>query len=141
MSMMQVQPPAAAAFVAVAKPSQCARPGSFTCTCVSTTPGRMHNPSSAHSFSQVSIDKMRPFSNAIDAGLSPSAVSTCRDFRKWVTRSCCYTALVLQTPESWMEHAIQLAIDNVARGQGGPFGALVVRNNELIATGVNRVTG
>lgn len=39
-----------------------------------------------------------------------------------------------------MERAIQLAIDNVASGQGGPFGALIVRNGELIATGVNRVT-
>jgi guanine deaminase len=40
-----------------------------------------------------------------------------------------------------MEKAIQLAVDNVRRGQGGPFGALVVRNGELIATGVNQVTG
>ncbi len=39
-----------------------------------------------------------------------------------------------------MAQAVQLAIDNVRSGQGGPFGALVVRNNELIATGVNLVT-
>jgi guanine deaminase len=40
-----------------------------------------------------------------------------------------------------MEKAIQLAVDNVRTGKGGPFGALVVRNDELIATGVNGVTG
>jgi guanine deaminase len=48
--------------------------------------------------------------------------------------------LLKATPESWMEQAIQLAIDNVRNGQGGPFGALVVRNGELFATGVNLVT-
>ena len=39
MSMIVVTPPAAAALVAVAKPSQWVRPGSLTCTCVSTAPG------------------------------------------------------------------------------------------------------
>jgi guanine deaminase len=39
-----------------------------------------------------------------------------------------------------MEKAIQLAVDNVRIGHGGPFGALVVRDGELIATGVNEVT-
>ena len=39
MSMIVVIPPAAAARVAVANPSQSVRPGSFTCTCGSTNPG------------------------------------------------------------------------------------------------------
>jgi guanine deaminase len=39
-----------------------------------------------------------------------------------------------------MERAIQLAIENVGTGQGGPFGALVVSDGQLIATGVNMVT-
>src|SRR5262249_24842145 len=39
MSMIVVTPPAAAARVAVANPSQCVRPGSFTWTCVSARPG------------------------------------------------------------------------------------------------------
>ena len=39
MSSRVVTPPVPAAVVAVAKPSQCVRPGSFTCTWVSTTPG------------------------------------------------------------------------------------------------------
>jgi len=39
MSTHVVTPPAAAARVAVEKPSQSARPGSFMCTCRSTRPG------------------------------------------------------------------------------------------------------
>ena len=39
----------------------------------------------------------------------------------------------------WIERTIQLAVDNVANG-GGPFGALIVRNGELVAEGQNRVT-
>lgn len=41
--------------------------------------------------------------------------------------------------EKWMREAIRLSIENVKNG-GGPFGAVIVRNGELIATGVNRVT-
>jgi guanine deaminase len=40
----------------------------------------------------------------------------------------------------FMIRAIELAIDNVRSGQGGPFGAVVVRNGEVIAEGVNCVT-
>ena len=43
------------------------------------------------------------------------------------------------THNDYMRKAIQLATENVARG-GGPFGAVIVRNGEIIATGVNRVT-
>lgn len=42
--------------------------------------------------------------------------------------------------EEWIEQAIALAVENVRNGRGGPFGALVVRNHEVIATGVNLVT-
>ena len=38
-----------------------------------------------------------------------------------------------------MQKAIELAIENVHNG-GGPFGAVITRNNKIIATGVNRVT-
>lgn len=40
----------------------------------------------------------------------------------------------------FMARAIQLSIDNVISGNGGPFGAVVVRNGGIIAEGVNRVT-
>jgi guanine deaminase len=42
--------------------------------------------------------------------------------------------------EYWMRQAIQLAVDNVRRSHGGPFGALVVKEERLIASGVNLVT-
>jgi len=38
-----------------------------------------------------------------------------------------------------IQKTIQLAIDNVTHG-GGPFGAMVVKDGKIIATGVNQVT-
>lgn len=43
------------------------------------------------------------------------------------------------TKEELMRKAIELSLRNVAEG-GGPFGAVIVRNGEIVATGVNRVT-
>ena len=43
------------------------------------------------------------------------------------------------TREELMRKAIELSIDNVAAG-GGPFGAVIAKDGEIIATGVNRVT-
>jgi len=42
------------------------------------------------------------------------------------------------TDQAWLDEAVRLAAANVATG-GGPFGAVIVRGDELIATGVNRV--
>ena len=39
-----------------------------------------------------------------------------------------------------MERAIELAVENVRSGHGGPFGAVVVRGKEIAGTGVNSVT-
>jgi guanine deaminase len=39
----------------------------------------------------------------------------------------------------FMARAIQLSLDNVASG-GGPFGAVIVRNGNIVAEGVNLVT-
>jgi len=41
---------------------------------------------------------------------------------------------------SFMSRAIQLSIDNVRSGRGGPFGAVVVKDGAIIAEGVNSVT-
>ena len=38
-----------------------------------------------------------------------------------------------------MREAIRLSVENVKNG-GGPFGAVIARNGEIVATGVNRVT-
>lgn len=39
-----------------------------------------------------------------------------------------------------MERAIQLSLENVRAGLGGPFAALVVRDGKVLATGTNQVT-
>jgi tRNA(Arg) A34 adenosine deaminase TadA len=39
-----------------------------------------------------------------------------------------------------MQQAIERAVENVRSGQGGPFGAIVVKNGQVIATGANSVT-
>ena len=38
-----------------------------------------------------------------------------------------------------MREAIALAVENVRNG-GGPFGAVIVKDGEVVSTGVNRVT-
>ena len=43
------------------------------------------------------------------------------------------------TRDELMRAAIELSVQNVANG-GGPFGAVIARDGEIIATGVNRVT-
>ena len=43
------------------------------------------------------------------------------------------------TNEELMREAIRLSVENVKNG-GGPFGAVIARNGEIVATGVNRVT-
>ena len=43
------------------------------------------------------------------------------------------------TKEELMRKAIELSRKNVANG-GGPFGAVIAKDGEIVATGVNRVT-
>jgi guanine deaminase len=40
----------------------------------------------------------------------------------------------------FMQQAIALATENVLSGRGGPFGAVIVRDGEALASGVNLVT-
>ena len=40
----------------------------------------------------------------------------------------------------FMQETIEMASENTLSGRGGPFGALVVVNGEVIGRGVNRVT-
>ena len=42
--------------------------------------------------------------------------------------------------KEFMREAIRLSLENVESGNGGPFGAVVVKNGEIIARGVNNVT-
>lgn len=41
--------------------------------------------------------------------------------------------------EKFMRKAISLSIQNIERG-GGPFGAVIVKDGRIVATGVNQVT-
>jgi guanine deaminase len=42
--------------------------------------------------------------------------------------------------EQFLQQAIKLAVDNATTGQGGPFGALIVKDNQVIAASSNQVT-
>lgn len=46
----------------------------------------------------------------------------------------------MQGNPEFMQQAIALATENVTSGRGGPFGAVVVQDGKVIATGVNLVT-
>lgn len=41
---------------------------------------------------------------------------------------------------SFMEEAIRLSAENMRSGKGGPFGAVIVKDNKIIARGFNQVT-
>lgn len=45
----------------------------------------------------------------------------------------------LNEHERHVRHAIKLAHENIEKRNGGPFGAIVVKNGEIIATGRNMV--
>src|ERR1700737_4219870 len=40
----------------------------------------------------------------------------------------------------FMARAIQLSLDNIRSGRGGPFGAVVVKDGTIVAEGTNQVT-
>jgi guanine deaminase len=42
---------------------------------------------------------------------------------------------------AFMARAIQLSIENARSGCGGPFGAVIVRNDSILSEGTNQVTG
>jgi len=42
--------------------------------------------------------------------------------------------------DPFMARAIELSLENVRSGRGGPFGAVVVKNGKILAEGVNQVT-
>jgi guanine deaminase len=42
--------------------------------------------------------------------------------------------------ETFLHQALQLAADNVGSGEGGPYGAVIVKDNRIIAASANKVT-
>lgn len=48
--------------------------------------------------------------------------------------------IMIEENAIFMQEAIQLSIQNVLEGKGGPFGAVVVKDGKIIARGANSVT-
>lgn len=46
----------------------------------------------------------------------------------------------MNTHSEFLQQAIDLAADNVKSGEGGPYGALLVKDNRIIAASGNKVT-
>ncbi len=46
----------------------------------------------------------------------------------------------MEDKKQYMKKAIDLALENVNNGNGGPFGAVVVKDGEIIGKGSNKVT-
>ncbi len=42
--------------------------------------------------------------------------------------------------EEFLQQTIALAVDNVRSGEGGPYGAIIVKDNQVIAASANKVT-
>lgn len=49
-----------------------------------------------------------------------------------------WSELIL-SKEKWIQLAVKLATENKATGNGAAFGAVVVKDNEIVGTGVNKV--
>jgi guanine deaminase len=71
--------------------------------------------------------------------VSPPPLNSRAPRGKWLPPSLQYEGMS-KTHEDWMRRAIALASENVHTNRGGPFGAVVVRNGEMIAEGANEVT-
>jgi len=54
---------------------------------------------------------------------------------------CIYTntSMSSEKQKEFMREAIRLSVENVTSGKGGPFGAVIVKNGEIIARGTNQV--
>jgi len=46
----------------------------------------------------------------------------------------------MENQKKFMREAIRLSIENVQSGNGGPFGTVIVKNGNIIASGINKVT-
>jgi guanine deaminase len=46
----------------------------------------------------------------------------------------------MQRHQDYLQQTIELAADNAGTGRGGPYGAIIVKNNQIIAAYANQVT-
>jgi tRNA(Arg) A34 adenosine deaminase TadA len=52
-----------------------------------------------------------------------------------------FTPITMEAPrEEFMREAIRLSIEKMQAGHGGPFGAVIVKDGQIIARGFNQVT-
>lgn len=56
------------------------------------------------------------------------------------TRTMYHGLKIMPGRPEFMQQAIRLATENVAHGRGGPFGAVVAKDGQVVATGANLVT-
>ena len=47
--------------------------------------------------------------------------------------------MITDQQKEFMREAIRLSAENVASGNGGPFGAVIVKDGTIIARGANQV--
>ena len=47
----------------------------------------------------------------------------------------------MEEQKKFMREAIRISMENVSSGNGGPFGAVIVQEGVIIASGSNEVTG
>ena len=47
----------------------------------------------------------------------------------------------IQTHQKFLREAVRLAEENVATGRGGPFGAVIVKDGQIVASACNEVLG
>ena len=46
----------------------------------------------------------------------------------------------MKTSDDFISEAIRMALENVRSGNGGPFGAIIVKDGKIVGRGVNTVT-
>src|SRR5438093_10348648 len=134
MSTIVVTPPAAAALVAVSKPSHSVRPGSLTWTCESTIPGdttrspaSTTSPASTGTSSKPWTATIRPSMTCTDAGRSAPSATTRRP------------RTISNLPAFRKQHRLRLAppafvpghAGRLARAPAQPLEHLVVRGEIL----------
>jgi guanine deaminase len=86
-----------------------------------------HEPSLIHALFQLA-----PIGNSI--------FQNCRFTAFWAYTCSALCPGKIKMSNSFMARAIQLSLENVRSACGGPFGAVVVRNGQIVAEGVNQVT-
>jgi guanine deaminase len=72
------------------------------------------------------------------AGAPPVNPSGARGTRPWTTILRPSTLNLM--PPDFLREAIRLSLEKMEAGEGGPFGAVIVRGSEIVGRGWNRVT-